>query len=102
MQVKFPRTTPNVGIGWGHQEARGFRFAADIGASLGMAKVSATGRGQLASASGQAAVDLEAEEVRRGSDDLRAMPQLTPSWGHSFWASSPCAAVAAATAQPGL
>jgi hypothetical protein len=46
--VKFPKTTPDLGIGWGHQTGSGFRFSADIGAAIGRATVTATARGQLA------------------------------------------------------
>ncbi len=84
VQLKFPRTTPYVGLGWGHHAGSGFRFSADLGASLGKATVTAVGRGQLGSAGGQAAVDREVEEVRRGLGDLRVLPQVTISLGYSF------------------
>lgn len=39
-KAAFPKITPYIGVGWGHQRAeRGFGFVADLGASFGRAKV---------------------------------------------------------------
>ncbi len=83
-QVKFPSSTPYVGIGWGHQAGSGLRFGFDLGASIGKAKLGATGRGQLATAQAQADIDRELTELRDGVGKIRAVPQLSLSLGWSF------------------
>ena len=83
-QVKFPSTTPYVGIGWGHQAGSGLRFGFDLGASIGKAKLGASGRGQLATAQAQADIDRELAELRDGVGKIRAVPQLSFSLGWSF------------------
>ena len=85
VQVKFPKTTPYLGIGWGHQQESGFRFAFDIGAMLGKAKVEATARGQYANDPNfQASLDQEVAELRDGVGTIKALPQITFSLGYSF------------------
>ena len=85
VQVKFPKTTPYFGIGWGHQTGSGLRFSADIGASVGRATVAATVRGQLASQPDiQSNVDKELVELRNGVGKVRAIPQLSLGLGYSF------------------
>lgn len=40
LQMKFPSTMPYVGLGWGHQpRAAGMGFIADLGVSIGRAKL---------------------------------------------------------------
>ena len=85
VQIDFPRTTPYIGIGWGHQTGSGLRFSADIGASIGRATVTATPRGALATQPDiQANVDKELAELRDGAAKLRAVPQLSIGLGYSF------------------
>lgn len=85
VEVKFPKTTPYFGIGWGHQTGSGLRFSADIGAAIGRAKVSATVRGQLASQPDiQSNLDKELAELRDGVGKVRAIPQLSVGMGYSF------------------
>ncbi|MCW5613335.1 MAG: hypothetical protein KIS83_22080 [Rubrivivax sp.] len=85
VQIRFPRTTPYVGIGWGHQMGSGWRFSADIGAAIGRAKLSATPRGQLAAEPDiQANIDKELAELRDGVGKVRAIPQLSIGIGYSF------------------
>ncbi|KPF48132.1 hypothetical protein D621_16600 [beta proteobacterium AAP51] len=85
VQVKFPSTTPYIGIGWGHQTGSGLRFSADIGASIGRATVSAAVRGQLAGQPDiQSNLDKELAELRDGVGKVRALPQLTIGIGYSF------------------
>lgn len=85
VQVKFPKTTPYLGIGWGHQTGSGLRFSADIGAAIGRATVSATVRGQLASQPDiQSNLDKELAELRDGVGKVKAIPQLTLGIGYSF------------------
>ncbi len=83
--VTFPKTTPYVGIGWGHQMDSGFRFSFDLGAAVGKAKVTATPRGALANqADIQANIDKELTELRDGVGKVRAIPQISISLGYSF------------------
>ncbi len=85
VQVKFPSTTPYFGFGWGHQSAgTGWRFSADLGASFGKAKVTAVGRGQLATPTGQADVDQEVAEIRKGVGEIKVLPQISFAIGRSF------------------
>ncbi|MDP2004832.1 MAG: hypothetical protein Q8K45_04085 [Rubrivivax sp.] len=85
VQIDFPKTTPYIGIGWGHQTGSGLRFSADIGAAIGRATVSATPRGQLAAQTDiQANIDKELVEVRDGVGKVRAVPQLSIGLGYSF------------------
>jgi hypothetical protein len=85
VQVKFPRTTPYVGLGWGHQSASGWRFSADVGAALGKATVTATPRGALASqADIQTNIDKELVDLRDGVGKVRVIPQLSVGVGYAF------------------
>ena len=85
VQVKFPKTTPYLGIGWGHQAGSGFRFSADIGAAIGRATVSATARGQLAAQPDiQSNIDKELVQLRDGVGKVKAIPQLSLGIGYSF------------------
>lgn len=85
VDIKFPGTTPYLGIGWGHQAGSGLRWAFDIGAAIGRAKVTATPRGALATQPGiQADIDKELAELREGVGKVRAIPQLSFSVGYSF------------------
>lgn len=85
VKIKFPKTTPYLGIGWGHQQESGFRFAFDIGAMIGKAELDATARGALASdPTFQAELDKELAELRDGVGKVKAIPQITFSLGYSF------------------
>jgi hypothetical protein len=84
VEVKFPSTTPYVGIGWGHQASSGLRFSLDLGASIGKARVTVTPRGQLAQPAAQADVDRETAELRDGVGKVRGIPQLSFAIGYSF------------------
>ncbi len=85
VQVEFPKSTPYIGIGWGHQAGAGLRFSADIGASIGRATVTATPRGQLAAQPDiQANIDKELVDLRDGVGKVRAVPQLSIGLGYSF------------------
>lgn len=85
VDIKFPGTTPYLGIGWGHQAGSGLRWSFDIGAAIGRAKVTATPRGALATQPGiQADIDKELAELREGVGKVRAIPQLSFGIGYSF------------------
>jgi hypothetical protein len=83
--IKFPRTTPYLGIGWGHQTGSGWRFSADLGAAIGKASVTATGRGNLAQQPDfQSNLDKELAELRDGVGKVKAIPQLSFGIGYTF------------------
>lgn len=84
VDIKFPRTTPYLGIGWGHQADSGWRAAFDIGAMFGKLKVTSTTRGVLATEVAQADVNKELAEIRDTTDKVRFIPQITLSVGYSF------------------
>lgn len=82
--VKFPSTTPYLGIGWGHGAGSGMRFAFDIGAMIGKAKVSYQLSGPAANQVSQADIDAELAQLRDGVGKVRAIPQVTFGIGYSF------------------
>lgn len=85
VQIKFPSTTPYLGIGWGHQTGSGWRFSADLGAAIGTATVSATARGNLAQQPDiQANLDKELAELRNGVGQVKFIPQISIGIGYSF------------------
>ena len=85
VQIKYPRTSPYLGIGWGHQADSGLRFAFDLGAIFAKARVTGTLRGQLANQpDAQANLDQELAELRDGVAKARYIPQITFSVGYSF------------------
>jgi len=84
VQVKFPSTTPYLGIGWGHQAGSGLRFSFDLGASIGRARLTAALSGPNAGGVSQADLDAELAELRDGVGKLRAIPQVSLGIGYSF------------------
>lgn len=85
VKVKFPSTTPYLGLGWGHQKAaRGWGFHADIGGSIGKAKVTTSVSGALAAQVSQADINAETAEIRDGVGKIRFVPQLTVGASYRF------------------
>ncbi len=85
VQIKYPKTAPYLGIGWGHQANSGLRFAFDIGTIFAKPTVTGTLRGQLANeADAQANLDKELAELRDGAGKAKYIPQITFSVGYSF------------------
>lgn len=84
VQVKFPSSTPYVGLGWGHNSGSGLRFSLDVGAKIGKATVSYALSGPAAQQVSQADIDAELAELRDGVGKIRAVPQLTLGLGYSF------------------
>ncbi len=85
MNIRFPSTTPYLGIGWGHQLGEtGWRFHADMGAMIGQTRVSATPRGALAADAAKDDVAQETAELRDGVGKVKALPQLSLGVGYAF------------------
>lgn len=84
VEVKFPNTTPYLGIGWGHGKGSGLRVSADLGASFGRAKLTAALSGPNASKVSQADIDAELAQLREGVGKIRVIPQISLAIGYSF------------------
>lgn len=83
--IKFPSTTPYIGIGWGHKMGNsGWGFVADLGASIGKATVATRTEGPLLSQVSQADMDRETQELRDGVGKVRALPQLSVGVSYQF------------------
>jgi hypothetical protein len=83
--IKFPSTTPYIGIGWGHKMGNsGWGFVADLGASIGKATVTTRVEGPLLSQVSQADIDRETQELRDGVGKVRALPQLSVGVSYQF------------------
>ncbi|MDE2593298.1 MAG: hypothetical protein KGL57_03590 [Burkholderiales bacterium] len=88
VQIKMPSTTPYIGLGWGHQQAdKGLGFIADLGATLGKAKldVQATGTnlGNRALVT-QADIDKETQQLRDGVGKITFIPQISLGMNYRF------------------
>ena len=84
VQLRFPRSTPYFGFGWGHQSGSGLRWSVDVGAMVGKASVSYSLAGPIAQRAAQADIDAELAELRSGVGRVRAVPQLSLGLGYSF------------------
>jgi hypothetical protein len=84
--IGFPRSTPYLGIGWGHRGGpTGLGFHADIGASIGRATVATAVSGNLSLAPTIAA-DVAAEEaqLRENVRKIRFIPQISMGVDYRF------------------
>lgn len=84
VKIKFPGTTPYLGIGYGHQLSSGMGFVFDLGASFGKAKLSATTSGPNLSQVDQADIDAELAELRDGVGKVKFLPQLSIGFSYRF------------------
>jgi len=86
VQVKYARSTPYLGLGWGHQPAPGggFGFFFDIGAQIGKfdTAVQTTIVGKYGVT--QADVDAEVQKVRDTVDQLKVLPSATLGLTYRF------------------
>lgn len=82
--IEFPKTTPYIGLGWGHHQDTGLGLVFDIGASIGKAKVSATASGTNLGQVSQADLDRELAELRDGVGKVKAFPQLSLGLSYKF------------------
>ncbi len=85
--VKIPRLTPYFGIGWGHQPREtGFGFVADIGVSIGKAKVTVD-QNLVENYPGlisQADVDAETRQLKDDVGKLRVLPHLAVGMSYRY------------------
>jgi hypothetical protein len=79
VQVKFPSTTPYLGIGYGHQQSdvKGFGFYADLGVMIGTFTADTTT--SLVNRKGvtQADVDAQTQKIRDSLSGLSALPSAS-------------------------
>jgi hypothetical protein len=79
VQVKFPSTTPYLGIGYGHQKSdtKGFGFYADLGVMIGTFTADTTT--SLVNKKGvtQADVDAQTQKIRDSLSGMSALPSAS-------------------------
>lgn len=84
VHIKVPDTTPYLGIGWGHRDqTKGWGLVADLGASIGKAKVTVDTNVTTVGVS-QADVDDEIRQIRDGVGKIRVIPQLSLAVSYRF------------------
>ena len=75
--VKVPDVTPYLGMGWGHHDqTQGWGLVADVGASIGQAKVSVDTNVANAGIS-QADINRETQQIKDGIGDIKFIPQIS-------------------------
>jgi opacity protein-like surface antigen len=89
VSVEFPRFTPYLGIGWGHQSAQpGWGFVFDLGASIGKARlrhqVSGLLADQLATPQGQADLDRQLNDLNNDVGKIKFIPQISIGVSYRF------------------
>lgn len=85
VDIEMPRTTPYLGIGWGHRGGTaGWGFHADIGLSFGKPKVKIATSGPNLSLVSQADIDRETQELRDAADKVPGLPQLSLGVSYRF------------------
>lgn len=84
VKIEFPKTTPYLGIGYGHQLSSGWGFVFDLGASIGKARVSETHSGPNLSQADQADIDAELAEIRDGAGKIKAIPMIAIGFNYRF------------------
>lgn len=83
--VEAPRTTPYLGLGWGHRASEaGFGFVFDLGVSLGKPKVTITTSGPNLSQVSQEDIDRESQELRNAAGKVKGIPQLSLGVSYTF------------------
>jgi hypothetical protein len=84
-QLKFPTVMPYIGIGWGHQSREaGLGFVADVGVSIGTAKLTTTTNlvGQYGIT--QADVDAKTAELDDAVGKVHFLPQASVGLNYRF------------------
>lgn len=82
--VKVPKVTPYLGIGWGHHRRDpGWGFIADLGVSIGKAKLDVDTNLATYGVS-QADIDREVQDLRDDVAKVRVIPQLSVGMSYRF------------------
>lgn len=85
--VKIPRVTPYLGIGWGHHAREaGLGFVADLGVSIGRAKLSVQ-QNLLDNYPGvltQNDIDVKTAELRENVAKVRVLPQASVGLSYRY------------------
>ena len=87
VKISYPKTTPYLGLGYGHQASTGWGFTFDLGASYGKATLSETHSGpNLGNPAivSQADIDRELAELRDGVGKIRFIPQVSLGLNYRF------------------
>jgi hypothetical protein len=85
--ITYPRTTPYLGLGYGHQMGTGWGFTFDLGASYGKAKLGESHSGPTLGNPAivtQADIDQEMAQLREGVGKIRYIPQLSLGGNYRF------------------
>jgi hypothetical protein len=79
VQVKFPNTTPYLGIGYGHQKSdvKGFGFYADLGVMVGTFTADTTTSVVGKAGITQADVDAQTQKIRDSLGGLSVLPSAS-------------------------
>lgn len=79
VKVKFPNTTPYLGIGFGHQksDARGLGFYADVGVMIGTFTTDTTTSLVSSGKASQADVDAQNQKFRDSLGGLSVLPSAS-------------------------
>ncbi len=84
VKIEFPKTTPYLGIGYGHQLSTGWGFVFDLDASIGKAKVTESHSGNNFSLVPQSDIDAELAEIRDGVGKIKAIPMIAIGLNYRF------------------
>ncbi len=84
VKIEFPKTTPYLGLGYGHQLSTGWGFVFDLGASIGKAKVTESHSGTNFSQVPQSDIDAELAEIRDGVGKIKAIPMIAIGFNYRF------------------
>jgi len=79
VNIKFPSTTPYIGIGYGHQASKdkGFGFYADLGVMIGTFKVDVDQTLVAHNKASQADVDAQTKTMRDSIGSLSVLPSVS-------------------------
>lgn len=77
VSIRFPGTTPYLGLGYGRHTAYGNAVLFDLGASFGRPSLSETHSGPNLGNVSQADLDKELEQLREGIGRVRFVPQVS-------------------------
>lgn len=86
VQVKFPNTTPYLGIGYGHQKsgAKGFGFYADLGVMIGTFTADTTTSLVSSGKATQADVDAQTQKIRDSLGSLSVLPSASLGMSYRY------------------